>query len=312
MAKYLVTGGGGFIGSHITQRLVEAGHQVRVLDNFSTGRRENIAHLLPQIELYEMDIRNLEQVRQAAAGVDYVYHEAALPSVPRSVADPLSAQQSNEVGTLNVLVASRYAGVKRVIFASSSAVYGDSLTLPKHEEMMYNPLSPYAVNKACGEMYCRNFYRLYGLETVCLRYFNVFGPRQDPTSQYAAVVPIFISGILERRSPTIYGDGEQSRDFTYIKNVVEANLLAAAAPKAAGEIINIACGQRITVNELFRYIRDSIGSDINPIYEAPRPGDIKHSLAAVAKAQTILGYNPQYSLVDGLKETVKWFTEKQS
>jgi nucleoside-diphosphate-sugar epimerase len=308
MAEYLVTGGGGFIGSHIVEALLAAGQQVRVLDNFSTGRRENLADCLADIRLYEADIRDLPRVREAVAGVDYVLHQAALPSVPRSVADPLTSFQVNEEGTLKLLLAARDAGVKRVVFASSSSVYGDSPTSPKTEDMGYNPLSPYAVNKVTGELYCRNFYQLYGLETVSLRYFNVFGPRQDPTSQYAAVIPKFVCAMLSRRPPTIFGDGDQSRDFTYIENVVWANIRAATAPGVAGEVLNIATGCRITVNELFYKLRDILHSDLEPIYASPREGDIRHSLAGIAKAEELLGFKPLVSFEQGLEATVEWFS----
>ncbi len=243
MSLYLVTGGAGFIGSNIVERLVRQGERVRVLDNLSTGKRENLVSWLDRLELIEGDIRDVETVHGAMAGVDYVLHQAALPSVPRSVADPLASHQVNATGTLNVLPAARDAGVKRLVYASSSSVYGDSPTLPKQEEMPTNPISPYAVSKLAGENYCRVFFRVYGLETVCLRYFNVFGPRQDPTSQYAAVIPRFITAMLDGRRPVIYGDGRQSRDFTYIENVVEANLLACQAKDVAGEVLNIACGE---------------------------------------------------------------------
>ncbi len=312
MANYLVTGGGGFIGSHIVGALLEAGHEVRVLDNFSTGRRENLKEYLDNIRLYEVDIRDLPAVKEAVANVDYVLHQAALPSVPRSVADPLTSFQVNENGTLNLLLAARDAGVKRVVFASSSSLYGDSPSLPKVEDMGYNPLSPYAINKAAGELYCKNFYRLYGLETVALRYFNVFGPRQDPASQYAAVIPNFISAMIEKQSPTIFGDGEQSRDFTYIENVVWSNIRAATAPGAAGEIFNIAAGCRITVNELFYKLKDILQSEIEPIYAPPREGDIKHSLAGIDKAEKLLGYKTLVTFEQGLKKTAEWFSPQAS
>jgi UDP-glucose 4-epimerase len=308
MAKYLVTGGGGFIGSHIVRALLKAGHHVRVLDNFSTGKRENLADCLADIQLYEADIRDLSAIAEAVAGVDYVLHQAALPSVPRSIADPLAAHQVNEEGTLNLLLAARDAGVGRVVFASSSSIYGDSQRLPKVEDMAYNPLSPYAINKAAGELYCKNFYRLYGLETVALRYFNVFGPRQDPTSQYSAVIPKFISALLNNQSPTIFGDGEQSRDFTYIDNVVWANIQAATKPGVAGEIINVATGSRITLNELVGKLKGILKSDIEPVYTAPRQGDIKHSLASVVKAEQLLDYQTLVSFDQGLKATVDWFS----
>ncbi len=308
MARYLVTGGAGFIGSHIVGTLLAAGHQVRVLDNFSTGKQSNLAHYLADVQLVEADIKDIAAVRKAAADQDYVLHQAALASVPRSIANPLASFQANEAGTLNLLLAARDAGVGRVVFASSSSVYGDSPSLPKTEDMGYNPLSPYAVNKAAGELYCKNFYHIYGLETVALRYFNVFGPRQDPASQYAAVIPNFISAILKRQPPTIFGDGEQSRDFTYIENVVAANIQAATATGAAGEVINVATGCRITVNELFYKLKDILQSEIEPVYAPPREGDIKHSLAGIDKARELLGYHPLVSFDKGLKVTAEWFS----
>ena len=307
MANYLVTGGAGFIGSNIVERLVQQGEQVRVLDNLSTGRRENLAPWLSQIELVEDDICDLEMVRQAMKGMDYVLHQAALPSVPRSVADPATSHQVNATGTLNVLLAARDAGVKRLVYASSSSVYGNSPELPKHEGMPTNPLSPYAVSKLAGESYCRAFHQVYGLETVCLRYFNVFGPRQDPTSQYAAVIPRFATAMLGGSQPVIYGDGTQSRDFTYVDNVVQANLLACWAEGAAGEVFNTACGERFTLLELVEGLEGIIGKQARPEFAPPRPGEVRHSLAAIEKARELLDYAPVVRFEDGLGRTVAFF-----
>lgn len=306
---YLVTGGAGFIGSHIVERLVREGHKVRVIDNLSTGNKENIEPFVEEIEFIEGDIRDLELVREAMEGVDYVLHQAAVPSVPRSVKDPLMTNAANVDGTLNILITARDTGVKRVVYASSSSAYGDAPILPKHEEMKPEPRSPYAVSKLAGELYCQAFYHVYGLETVALRYFNVFGPRQDPESQYAAVVPKFIMALLSGEPPTIFGDGEQSRDFTYIENVVEANLLAAEAPDAAGEVFNIACGERITVNELTRLLAEIAGAnpELKPEYAPQRPGDVRHSLADISKAGRLLGYEVKVSASEGLKQAVEWY-----
>jgi len=302
---YLVTGGAGFIGSHLVERLVKEGERVRVFDNLSTGRSENIEPFLSEIEFIDGDIRDSGLVREAMGGVDYVLHQAAVPSVPRSVKDPLTTNSVNVGGTLNVLIAARDAAVKRVVYASSSSVCGDTPVLPKHEEMKPAPRSPYAVSKLGGELYCQAFYHVYGLETVALRYFNVFGPRQDPKSQYAAVIPKFITALLHGEPPTIFGDGEQSRDFTYIENVVEANLLAAKAPGVAGEVFNIACGDRITVNELARLLAEIIGVNIEPEHASPRLGDVRHSLADISKAKRLLGYESKVDVHAGLKQTVE-------
>jgi nucleoside-diphosphate-sugar epimerase len=309
MSVMLVTGGAGFIGSHLAHRLIDLGHDVRVLDNFSTGRRENIAPVLGRIELIEADVRDLAVVRKAVSGVDVVFHEAALASVPRSVDDPVTSNEVNVVGTLNVLEASRDAGVSRVVYASSSSVYGDSRELPKLEQMPPAPESPYAVGKLAGEHYCRVFSRLYGLDCVALRYFNVFGPRQDPSSQYAAVVPIFITSLLDGSTPIIHGDGEQSRDFTFIDNVVAANILAAEAPLCAGEVMNIACGKTATVNALFGALREIVGSAVQARHVDPRPGDVKHSFADISKARRLLGFSPSVGFEEGLKRTVSWFRD---
>jgi len=309
---YLVTGGAGFIGSHIVEELVRRGETVRVLDNFITGKRENIAAFRDLIELIEGDIRDLKTCRQALEGVDYVLHQAALPSVPRSVEDPLLTNEINVKGTLNLLFASHEAKVKRFVFASSSSVYGDDPNLPKKEGSEGVPLSPYAVSKFVGEKYGQVFNEIYGLKTISLRYFNIFGPRQDPFSQYAAAIPLFITKILADESPEIFGDGEQSRDFTYVTNVVEANLRAVEAPaEASGGVFNIACGERTTVNALAREINKLAGSSREPIYAEPRPGDIKHSFADISKARKVLGFEPAVSFRQGLKKTVAWYRKRR-
>ena len=309
MAEYLVTGGAGFIGSNIVETLLGQGRSVRVLDNFATGRRENIAPFLNDIEIIEGDLRRPKDVQRAVDGVRYVLHQGAIPSVPRSVDDPVLTNEANVTGTLNLLVAARDAGVTRLVFASSSSVYGDTPELPKHEAMPPNPLSPYAASKLIGEYYCRMFHQLYGFETVVLRYFNVFGPRQDPTSTYAAVVPKFIESLMQGRPPDIYGDGLQSRDFTFVADTVRANLLACEAPSAAaGHVFNIACHQQVTVLDLFRIIRDAVGAvGIEPNHVPPRPGDVKHSFADITRAAELLGYAPEWSLPDGLARTVEYF-----
>jgi len=282
MATYLVTGGAGFIGSHIVQRLVERGEAVSVLDNLSTGKAENLAECRDRIEFTEGDLRDLDTVKRACRNVDYVLHQGALPSVPRSVENPIASNEVNVTGTLNVLLAARDEGVRRVVYAGSSSSYGDAPTLPKLESMPANPWSPYAISKYTGELYCRMFPKLYGTETVVLRYFNVFGPRQDPTSQYAAVIPKFITALQRGGALTIFGDGEQSRDFTYVANVVEANLLACDAPKAVGEVINIACGTRLSINQLVTMLHKIVGVDRAPEYAPARPGEVKHSLADIS------------------------------
>jgi len=310
MASYLVTGGAGFIGSHLAEDLVRLGERVRVLDNFMTGKRGNLAPFAEAIELVEGDIRDLETCRAASAGMDYVLHQAALPSVPRSIDDPFTTNEINIRGTLNVLWAAAEAKVKRLVFASSSSIYGDDPTLPKREGSEGKPLSPYAVSKFVGEKYLQVFSAVYGLETVSLRYFNIFGSRQDPFSQYAAAIPLFITKILNGEPPTIYGDGEQSRDFTYIANVVEANLLACRAPGASGGVFNIACAERVTVNDLTRRIAGLLGSALKPVYDAPRPGEILHSFADISAAERGLGYRPIIGFEEGLARTVAWYREK--
>ncbi len=309
MAQYLITGIGGFIGSSLARALVARGERVRGIDNFSTGKRDNLADIRHGIELLEADINDQQAIAEACRGVDYVLHQAAIPSVPRSVANPLESNQANVDGTLNVLVAARDAGVKRVVYASSSSLYGDTPTLPKHEGMVPNPISPYAVAKLAGEHYMGAFYRSYGLETVSLRYFNVFGPYQDPTSMYSGVLAIFITRMLRGEQPTIYGDGEQSRDFTYIENVIEANLLACTAPasQVAGKAFNCATGRRVSLNETYGVLQQLTGYDGPPKYAPPRAGDIKHSLADISLAEKHLGFRPKVSFEAGLRQTVAWY-----
>ncbi|MEN6312354.1 MAG: SDR family oxidoreductase [Acidobacteriota bacterium] len=307
MARFLVTGGAGFIGSHIAETLVRRGDEVRVLDNLMTGKRENLASFIDHIHFIEGDIRDLETCRRAVKGMDHVLHEAALASVPRSVNDPLTTNAVNVAGTLNLLVAARDAGVGSFVMASSSSVYGDDAGRAKREGTEGRPLSPYAVSKLVDEKYCQVFHGLFGLKAVALRYFNVFGPRQDPLSQYAAVVPLFITKVLRGESPVIYGDGEQSRDFTFVRNVVEANIVAAECGAAGGEAINVACGDSLTVNALFAAVNKILGTDIKASYADPRPGDIRHSTADVAKARRLMGYEPAVPFMDGLRETVSWY-----
>jgi UDP-N-acetylglucosamine/UDP-N-acetyl-alpha-D-glucosaminouronate 4-epimerase len=308
MAQFLVTGGAGFIGSHLVDALVRRGHPVRVVDSLVTGRRDNLAHQ-PDVEFHEGDLADLAVARRAVAGVDYVLHEAAIPSVPRSVADPVTSHRANVDATLNVLVAAREADVRRVVFAGSSSAYGNTPTLPKHEDMATNPLSPYALQKVIGEQYMRMFTRLYGLETVTTRYFNVFGPRQDPSSPYSGVISVFATALLEGKPPTIYGDGEQTRDFTYVADVVEGVLRAAEAPTASGEVINVAAGGRISLNELFATMRAIVGVDVTPVHGEPRAGDVRDSQAEISKARRVLGFEPQVSLEEGLRRTIEWYRE---
>jgi nucleoside-diphosphate-sugar epimerase len=307
MHFYLVTGGAGFIGSHIVHELVEHGEKVKVVDNFSTGYRRNISDILDKVELIEADIRDLESMRRAVEGVDFVLHHAALGSVPRSVSEPVASNEVNVTGTLNLLVAARDVGVKRFIYAASSSAYGDTPVLPKREDMNPHPLSPYAVSKLMGEHYCKVFYLVYGLETVSLRYFNVFGPRQDPSSQYSAAIPKFITAMLKDEPVTIYGDGEQSRDFTYVKNVVNANLLACKSSDAAGEVINIACGGMFSLNQLISVMEEELSIKARRVYTRPRAGDVMHSRADITKAKALLGYEPIVTFDKGLKKTVEWF-----
>ena len=305
---YLVTGGAGFIGGHLARRLLERGDTVRIIDNLSTGKRENIEDLLDRVTFVEGDITDPEAVGQALEGVDYVLHQAALPSVPRSVKDPLTSDWNNTRGTLQILVSSKDAGVKRVVQACSSSAYGDTPTLPKVETMQRAPLSPYACSKAVGELYGCAFYRTYGLEYTGLRYFNVYGARQDPQSQYAAVIPKFITCFIKGESPTVFGDGTQSRDFCYIDNVVQANLKACTAPEAPGKIFNIACGERIDLLAVLEMLAEIFGKRVETIFEPGRAGDIKHSLADIELAKKYLGYDPEVLFAEGLKRTVEWYT----
>ncbi|MBX3081853.1 MAG: SDR family oxidoreductase [Anaerolineae bacterium] len=309
MAVYLVTGGAGFIGSHLVDALVKRGETVRVIDNFITGSRQNLAHNLDKIAVFDVDIRELESLHAPLEGVDYVLHQAALPSVPRSVADPLGTHQTCATGTLNLLIAARDAGVKRFVYAASSSAYGNIEGEFKVETMPTNPLSPYAVAKLIGEQYCRVFNQIYGLATVALRYFNVFGPRQDPNSPYSAVIPLFATHILRGEAPTIFGDGTQSRDFTYIDNVVHGNLLACHADprQVGGEVINLAGGDRISLLELVTDINQLLGTAIQPTFADPRAGDVKHSRADVTKAGRLLGFEQQVTFKEGLARTVDWF-----
>lgn len=306
--EFLITGGGGFIGSNIARYLVAQGHKVRVLDDFSTGRHENLAGIGNKIDLIEGNIRDLDTCRHAVQGIRYVLHLAAIPSVPRSVADPLTTTSVNISGTLNMLIAARDAKVERFVLSSSSSVYGDTPVLPKHERMEPCPQSPYALSKLTNEHQCRLFWQLYGLKTYALRYFNVFGPRQNPRSQYAAVVPIFIETLKQGKQPTVYGDGEQTRDFTFVDNVIEANLACCRAPDSAvGQVFNIGCGGRLTVNELGRAIAKVIGCTFAPVYAPPRPGDVRDSQADISKAEKFLGWSPRVSVEEGLRRTVEWF-----
>jgi UDP-glucose 4-epimerase len=303
MARYLVSGGAGFIGSHVVEALLRRGEQVRVLDNFSTGLRENLG-IMKGCEVLEGDIRSYHIVREAVEGVDFVLHQAALPSVPRSVRDPITSNDVNVVGTLNLLTASRDARVRRLVYASSSSVYGANALLPKRETAQPEPISPYAVSKLAGEHYCQAFTELYGFETVILRYFNVFGPRQSPRSEYAAVIPRFIESILADRRPVIYGDGTQTRDFTYVANVVEANFQACQAADVIGRVFNVATGEQVSLLRLVAAIENIFGRPVAPIFEEPRAGDVKHSYASIVRAREALGYTPAVSFLDGLRLTV--------
>ncbi len=300
---YLVTGGGGFIGSHVVDELLARGHAVKVLDNFSTGRRQNIAHFADDVELVEGDVRSYERANTAVKGVDVVIHLAALPSVPRSVQDPLTTTEVNVTGTLNVLLAARDREVRRVVLASSSSVYGANNFLPKHEELIPHPISPYGVSKLAAEQYAMAFNAVYGLETVALRYFNVFGPRQDPNSQYSGVVALFLRLAAEGAQPMVCGDGTQTRDFTYVSNVVDATLLAAEAPRASGSVLNIGCGASYSVLDLIAAVEKATGRALEPTFGPDRPGDVKHSFASIDRARARLGYEPQVSFADGIEKT---------
>ncbi|MGC2446830.1 MAG: SDR family oxidoreductase [Candidatus Sulfotelmatobacter sp.] len=314
MARYLITGIAGFIGSSLARALVARGEQVRGVDNLATGKRENIREILNRIDFREADLLDLDAMHKACTDVDFVFHEAAIPSVPKSVLDPLGSNRANVDGTVNLLIAARDAKVKRVVYAASSSAYGDTPTLPKREEMRPDPISPYAVAKLASEHYMVSFYRCYQLETVCLRYFNVFGPRQDPSSPYSGVLAKFITLMLRGEQPTMFGDGEQSRDFTYIDNVVEANLLACKAPvaKVAGQVLNTATGRRVTLNETFKLLQGMTSYKGQPQYGPERGGDIKHSLADISRAEAALGYKPKVDFEEGLRRTVEWYRETVS
>jgi nucleoside-diphosphate-sugar epimerase len=309
MATYLVTGGAGFIGSALVRELLDRGERVRVLDNLSTGKLENLAPVRDHIELIQGDVTDESTVRRAVEGVDYVLHQAAIPSVPRSIVDPLGTHRSNVDGTLQVLVAASQAGVKRVVYAASSSAYGDTPTLPKHESMPPNPLSPYAVAKLVGEYYASVFTSVYGLETVSLRYFNIFGPRQDPTSPYSGVLSRFITALLRDEQPVVFGDGEQSRDFTFVANAVQANLLACTAEGAPGRVFNLGVGERYTLNRTLEVLGRIFEKDARPAYREPRAGDVRHSQADISAAREVLGYNPTVGFEEGLRRTVEWYKE---
>jgi nucleoside-diphosphate-sugar epimerase len=307
MANVLITGGAGFIGSHLATRLVALGHRVRVFDNFATGRRENLAGLAGEIELLEGDLRDPQQCQAACDGIEFVFHQAALPSVPVSVERPRDAHDSNILGTFNLLLAARDARCRRVIYAGSSSAYGDSEISPKHEEICPAPKSPYAVQKLTGEHYCRAFYECWGLETLTIRYFNVFGPRQDPQSHYAAAIPAFVTAIIADRPPTVYGDGEQTRDFTYIDNVVHGNLLAMQAKQTRGDVVNVACGESISVNRVISRVSALLGKQVRPRYAPPRAGDVRHSEADIRRARSLLGYEAQVDFDEGLKRAIDYY-----
>jgi nucleoside-diphosphate-sugar epimerase len=310
MASFLVTGGAGFIGSHLTEELLARHHRVRVVDSLITGRRSNLAHL-QDVEFIEGDLADADVARRAVRGVDVVLHQAAIPSVPRSVKDPVTSNRANIDGSLNVLVAARDAGVRRVVYAGSSSAYGNTPTLPKREDMPPSPLSPYALQKLVAEQYCQMFTRLYGLETVTIRYFNVFGPRQDPGSPYSGVISLFATSLLEGRQPVIYGDGQQTRDFTYVSNVVDGVLRASEAPGVAGEVINVATGSRISLNDLLQTMNEIVGTRLEAEYRESRPGDVRDSGADISKAERLLGYTPIVSLQEGLRRTLQWYREQR-
>ncbi|HKT80786.1 MAG TPA: SDR family oxidoreductase [Vicinamibacterales bacterium] len=309
MASYLVTGGAGFIGSHLSEELVRRGHTVRVIDSLITGKRNNLSHL-PSVEFCEGDVADLDACRAAVKDIDYVLHQAAIPSVPRSVKDPLTSNRANIDGSLNILVAARDAGVKRLVYAGSSSAYGNTATLPKREDMPTDPLSPYALQKLVAEQYCAMFTRLYGFEAVTIRYFNVFGPRQDPGSPYSGVISLFATAVLEGREPTIYGDGEQTRDFTYVANVVDGVLRACEAPKAPGQVINVATGGRISLNELWATMNRLAGTSLSARHVDPRAGDVRDSQADISKAKSLLGYEPTVFLEEGLRRTIDWYRSR--
>jgi nucleoside-diphosphate-sugar epimerase len=309
MEKFLVTGGAGFIGSNICKKLVSQGCFVRVVDNLLTGKKGNLADIADKIEFIEADMGDEKIARTCMKGIDFCLHQGALPSVPRSVDDPAATHRHCLDATFTLLLAARDAGIKRFVYASSSSIYGDAPTLPKVESMSPQPLSPYAAAKLAGEYYAEVFYKVYGLETISLRYFNVFGPHQDPTSQYAAAIPAFVTAILKNKPPTVYGDGLQSRDFTYVDNVVDANLLAARVEHTAGQVVNIACGQAVTVNEVIDIINELLGKDIKPVYDAPRSGDVKYSLADITLAKKLIGFKPKISFRRGLEKAIEWYRD---
>jgi UDP-glucose 4-epimerase len=309
MERFLVTGGAGFIGSNICRKLLSQGCFVRVVDNLLTGKKSNLAGIIDKIEFIEADTGVEKIARNAVKDIDFCLHQAALPSVPRSVDDPAAAHRHCLDATFTLLLAARDAGIKRFVYASSSSAYGDTPTLPKVETMLPQPLSPYAAAKLAGEYYCSVFYNVFGLETISLRYFNVFGPHQDPTSQYAAAIPAFVTAILKDKPPTVFGDGRQSRDFTYVDNVVEANLLAARAKHTKGEVINIACGKAVTVNEIIKVINDLLGKNVKPLYTDPRPGDVKHSLADISLAKKLIDFAPKVSFRQGLQKAIDWYRQ---
>ncbi len=307
MSLCLVTGGAGFIGSHIVRRLLEQGQSVRVLDDFSTGKRQNLAEVAGQIELVEGSICDAATVAQAMRGVEVVFHLAARASVPRSVAEPRPCNEINVTGALNLLIAARDVGARRFVYSASSSAYGDSPVMPKKPDMRPQPLSPYAVSKLAAEHYCTCWWHVYGLQTICLRYFNVFGPRQDPHGAYAAVIPAFVSRMLKGQPPVVYGDGEQSRDFCFIENVVNANMLAAEAAELHGEVVNIACGERTTLNAIVKDVNTLLGTNVQPKYEPPRAGDVRHSLADLSDAKRVLGYEPKVMFSEGLRRSIDWY-----
>lgn len=311
MQRYLITGGAGFIGSNLAQALVARGESVRILDDFSTGRSQNLHGIEDRIEIVRGDLRDPEAVARAVRGIEIVLHQAALNSIPRSIKEPGPTNAVNVDGTLLLLEAARAAGVRRVVYASSSSVYGDTPDLPKTEDLPLRPKAPYGVSKLAAELYCRVFTQVYGFETVSLRYFNVFGPRQHPDSEYAAVIPRFLRRMLAGKRPVIFGDGEQSRDFTSVDNVVEANLLAAQSARGVGDAFNVACGQASTLNQVVAWINESLGARIEPAYEPPRPADIRHSYASIRRAETVLGYRPSLGVREGLRRTVVWFKEHE-
>jgi len=314
MKKYLVTGGAGFIGSNIVEKLLKAGESVRVVDNFSTGSKKNIEEFLgnPNFELIEGDLANLDTAKKAVFEIDFILHEAAVPSVPRSIEDPIRTNNANITATLNLLISARDAKIKKFVFASSSSIYGDNPDLPKKEDFPPRPISPYALQKYAGERYCQIFWRIYGLPTICLRYFNVFGPKQNPNSQYAAVIPKFIFNFLNNEKPVIFGTGEQSRDFTYVDNVVAANLLAANSEKENGEVFNIACQDRTSLNQLVGFLSETTGKNIKADYQDQRQGDVLHSLADISKIREVLGYSPKVMFKEGLIKTFNWYAKAKN